>query len=259
MGTPGHAAQGTVIAVRHLHKTFRVDGRITPALHDVSLVARAGEFVTLIGPSGCGKSTLLNILAGLLRADGGEILLHGEPAPPLLGRVGYMPQRDLLLPWRSVLGNLLLGPEIAGRDLVEARREALALLEEFDLARFAADYPATLSGGMRQRVALLRTFLCRQEIVLLDEPLGALDALTRLQLRQWLLEVWARFRQTVVLVTHDVEEAVFMSDRVYVLSPRPATMVEELAIELPRPRTREMLSDPRFVSYHQHLLGALGL
>ena len=146
-----------------------------------------------------------------------------------------------------------------GRDLRAGREEARAELERFGLAEFADDYPATLSGGMRQRVALLRTFLCRQEITLLDEPLGALDALTRLQMRQWLLEVWARFRQTVVFVTHDVEEAVFLSDRIYVLSPRPAAVADEVVIDLPRPRTRELLAAPRLIAYRRGLLGALGL
>jgi len=248
-----------VIAIRKVSKSFRVDGRVTPALRDISLEACQGEFVSLIGPSGCGKSTLLNIMAGLLRADEGQILLRGRPSEDLLGHIGYMPQRDLLLPWRRVLENVLLGPEIAGADLAGARREAEALLEEFGLARFAQDYPVTLSGGMRQRVALLRTFLCKQEIVLLDEPLGALDALTRLQLRRWLLDVWARFGQTVVLVTHDVEEAVFMSDRVYVLSPRPATVVEEMSIDLPRPRDRDTVLEPAFLTYRQALLTSLGL
>lgn len=255
------ATPGAVIAARDLYKAFRVDGRITRALQGISLEARAGEFVTLIGPSGSGKSTLLNILCGLLRAERGEVLFHGQPASDraLLGRVGYMPQRDLLLPWRSVLDNVLLGPEIAGRDLTVARREAREALAHFGLAGFEEDYPATLSGGMRQRAALLRTFLCRQEVILLDEPLGALDALTRLQLRGWLLDVWSEFRQTVLFVTHDIEEAIYMSDRIYVLSPRPATVVAEIAVDLPRPRGRETTSDPRFAACRAALFEALGL
>jgi len=257
----GDRAAAALLAARDLHKAFRVDGRITRALQGISMEARAGEFVTLIGPSGSGKSTLLNILCGLLRADRGQVLFHGQPAGDrdLLGRIGYMPQKDLLLPWRSVLDNVLLGPEIAGRDLSLARREAREALEHFGLAGFEADYPATLSGGMRQRAALLRTFLCRQEVVLLDEPLGALDALTRLQLRRWLLDVWGEFRQTVIFVTHDVEEAVYMSDRVYVLSARPGTVVAEVPIDLPRPRGRETTSDSRFAAYRAALFEALGL
>ena len=154
-------APETILAARRVSKSFRVDGRITHALEDITLEARAGEFVSIIGPSGSGKSTLLNILCGLLRADAGEVLLHGRSvgADALLGRIGYMPQKDLLLPWRSVLENVLLGPELQGRDLAAARRAAREALAHFDLAGFADDYPATLSGGMRQRVALLRTFL----------------------------------------------------------------------------------------------------
>jgi ABC-type nitrate/sulfonate/bicarbonate transport system ATPase subunit len=249
------------LAARDVRKAFRVDGRVTRALDGVSLEVDAGAFVTLVGPSGCGKSTLLNILCGLLRADEGHVLLHGEAATPadLVGRIGYMPQRDLLLPWRTVLDNLILGPEIAGHPREAAREEARMLLVDFGLAGFEDAYPATLSGGMRQRAALLRTFLCRREIVLLDEPLGALDALTRLQMRRWLQDVWARFGQTVVLVSHDVEEAVFLSDVVYVLSPRPARLLEAVRIDLPRPRADALLSHPRFTAYRRELLSALGV
>jgi len=249
------------LATRSLYKSFRVDGRLTRALDGISLEVQTGEFVTVIGPSGSGKSTLLNVLCGLLRPDRGQVLLYGEPVRDrdLLGRVAYMPQRDLLLPWRSVLDNVLLGPEIAGQDLPQAREEAREALAHFGLAGFEDNYPATLSGGMRQRAALLRTFLCRQEVVLLDEPLGALDALTRLQLRQWLLDVWSAYRRTVLFVTHDVDEAVAMSDRVYVFSPRPATVVAELAIDLPRPRSRDTTGDSRFALYRRALLEALGL
>ncbi len=248
-----------VLTVDHVSKAFRVDGRILSALDDVSLGARAGEFLTIIGPSGCGKSTLLNVMCGLLRADSGRVLLHGEQSPDLLGRVGYMPQRDLLLPWRRVIDNVTLGAEITGRDRDGAREKANAYLGEFGLEAFADNYPATLSGGMRQRVALLRTFMCEQEITLLDEPLGALDALTRLQLQRWLLDVWDRFGQTVVFVTHDVDEAVFMSDRVLVLSARPATVTAEFAIDLPRPRHRDVTTDPRFLRHRTQLLRSLGV
>jgi len=170
-----------------------------------------------------------------------------------------MPQRDLLLPWRRVIDNVILGAEIMGRDLETARYEANECLGAFGLEGFADNYPATLSGGMRQRVALLRTFLCKQEITLFDEPLGALDALTRLQLQRWLLDVWTRFRQTVIFVTHDVDEAVFMSDRVYVLTPRPGSVKAELRIELPRPRQREITSDRLFLQYRHQLLRSLGV
>jgi len=247
------------IEVRHVSKAFRVDGRFVQALRDVSLMARAQEFVSLIGPSGCGKSTLLNIISGLMEPDEGVILLHGKPGEQRLGRIGYMPQRDLLLPWRRLLDNILLGPEVMGRDLEQARQEARELLPLFGLQGFEDAYPATLSGGMRQRAALMRTFLCKQEIILLDEPFGALDALTRRTMRSWLLEVWARFRQTLLFVTHDVDEAIFLSDRIYVLSPRPGHVVRELTIELPRPREERVVSSSTFAAYREEILAALGL
>lgn len=252
------------IELRGVGKSFRVDGRHTPALQDVSLYARAQEFVALIGPSGCGKSTLLNLISGLMIPDVGQILLHGSAQASRIGRVGYMPQRDLLLPWRRLLENVVLGVEVSPRSKEpgareRARAEALALLPLFGLEGFENAYPVQLSGGMRQRAALMRTFLCKQDLVLMDEPFGALDALTRRGMRRWLLDVWARFRQTAILVTHDVEEAIYLSDRVYVLSPRPGHIVHELSVELPRPREEEMVLGATFVAYRREILCALGL
>ena len=247
------------VELRSISKTFRVDGRVVQALHDVSLYAHAQEFVTLIGPSGCGKSTLLNVICGLMEPDAGEILLHGDSNEKRIGRIGYMPQADLLLPWRKLLDNIILGPEVMHRDLDKARQEARDLLPLFGLEGFEDNYPATLSGGMRQRAALMRTFLCKQESILLDEPFGALDALTRRTMRRWLLEVWARFRQTIIFVTHDVDEAAFLSDRIYVLSPRPGQVVREVRVNLPRPRTEALVSEPSFATYRKELLSALGV
>ncbi|MHB1355360.1 MAG: ABC transporter ATP-binding protein [Anaerolineae bacterium] len=249
-----------VLQVTNVAKGFRVDGStIVQALQDVSLQAAEGEFVTLIGPSGCGKSTLLNLVCGLMGQDSGTISLRGDEDAPRLGHVGYMLQRDLLLPWRTLLGNLMLGPEVMHQDLALARKEAMDLLPLFGLDGFADAYPSTLSGGMRQRAALLRTMLCKQELILLDEPFGALDALTRRTMRAWLLQVWERFRQTVLFVTHDVEEAIYLADRVYVFSQRPGSILLEIKVEFPRPRTPEMLVDPRFIAYRQALLAALGV
>jgi ABC-type nitrate/sulfonate/bicarbonate transport system ATPase subunit len=247
------------VEVRGIAKRFRVDGRVVEALHDVSLVAEEGQFVSLIGPSGCGKSTLLNVISGLMRPDAGEVRLYGQPEEERLGKVAYMPQKDLLLPWRTLLENLLLGPEIRGRDLDESRAEARDLMERFGLGGFEDSLPGSLSGGMRQRAALLRTLMCHQDVMLLDEPLGALDALTRRAMRGWLLDVWQSFRKTVILVTHDIEEAIYLSDRVYVMSPRPGTIMVDLTIALPRPRTGEITQEPQFLAYQRTLLNSLGV
>jgi ABC-type nitrate/sulfonate/bicarbonate transport system ATPase subunit len=246
------------IEIRDLHKAYQVDGQPVLVLSGVSLRAAAGSFVTLIGPSGCGKSTLFSIICGLQQPDRGDICFDGQPATSRVGRVGYMPQRDLLLPWRKVLDNVILGPEIHGEDLDAAGREARELLPLFGLDGFGDSYPTALSGGMRQRAALLRTFLCRKDVMLLDEPFGALDAITRNALQEWLLEVWQQFGHTILFITHDVEEALFLSDQVYVLSPRPARVRDELAVPLPRPRRREMTVTPEFAALKERLLEALG-
>ena len=232
------------LEVRAISKVFRDGGQTVHALHDVSLAAWPGEFITIIGPSGSGKSTLFNVITGLTEPDAGEIVLACDAVRAQTGRVGYMPQRDLLLPWRTVLNNVILGPELDGRSRREARRRARELLPLFGLDGFADAFPETLSGGMRQRAALLRTFLTDREVLLLDEPFGALDALTRRELRRWLLGVWERFRKTILFITHDVEEAVYLADRVLVFSARPGRIVKELRVDLPRPRqTISLLSD----------------
>jgi ABC-type nitrate/sulfonate/bicarbonate transport system ATPase subunit len=245
------------IEIRDVHKAYRVNGQPVQALSGVSLQAAKGEFVTVIGPSGCGKSTLFSIICGLQQPDLGEIRFDGAPAAHRAGMFGYMPQRDLLMPWRRVLDNVILGPEVQGENLQAARREAEELLPLFGLQGFADSYPSALSGGMRQRAALLRTFLCRKEIMLLDEPFGALDAITRTSLQQWLLEVWQQFGYTILFVTHDVEEAVFLSDHVYVLTPRPGRVRVGLHIDLPRPRTRDLVVAPEFVALKHKLLAEL--
>jgi ABC-type nitrate/sulfonate/bicarbonate transport system ATPase subunit len=234
-----------------------VDGRPVEVLDGVDFNVDEGEFVSLIGPSGCGKTTLLNCIAGLDEPDSGSIEMEGLAASRRLGRVGFMPQKDLLLPWRTVLDNAILGLELMGQPRVEARRRALALTETFGLGGFEDQYPSALSGGMRQRAAFLRTLLVDQDLVLLDEPFGALDAFTRGQMQEWLLSLWGSLGKTIVLVTHDVEEAVLLSDRVYVLTPRPAQVKLVLDIGLPRPRHYQMVTDGAFVSLKAKLLAAL--
>lgn len=228
-------SQTPCLEVRGVSKTFVEEGRRTHALDNISFAALPGEFITVIGPSGSGKSTLFNLITGLAQPDSGEIVVEGG-VKRRAGRVGYMPQRDLLLPWRTVLNNVILGPELDGRSKSEARRRARDLMPLFGLEGFENAFPDTLSGGMRQRAALLRTFLTDRDVLLLDEPFGALDALTRRELQRWLLDVWEQFRKTILFITHDVEEAVFLADRVLVFSARPGRIVKELHVDLPRPR-----------------------
>ena len=247
------------LELRNVSKTFSGDGMTVPAIKDVSLRIEPGEFVTIIGPSGSGKSTLFNLIVGLLEPDQGEICINGEVCEKRVGRVGYMPQKDLLLPWRSVLDNVTLAMEIGGVNDELAIAQARELLPLFGLHEFQSVYPHALSGGMRQRAALLRTFLTQRNLLLLDEPFGALDALTRRELQDWLLQVWHQFGQTILFVTHDVEEALYLADRVVVLSARPGSIQDIIQVDLPRPRRQGMVAQPQFGETVARLLRSLGV
>lgn len=245
------------LLIEGLRKAYRVDGRVVLALDGVDLRAGEGEFVTLIGPSGCGKSTLFHIVAGLQEPDAGVIRLDGHVVERRVGRSAYMFQKDLLLPWRRLLDNVVLAQEVAGVPRARSYAEARELLPLFGLQGFERSYPSELSGGMRQRAALLRTFLSHRDLMLLDEPFGALDALTRTELQCWLLEVWERFKQTILFITHDVDEAIFLSDRVYVMTPRPGRIKDEVTITLPRPRQRSVVNTSAFLALRERLVTAL--
>jgi ABC-type nitrate/sulfonate/bicarbonate transport system ATPase subunit len=242
------------LELRALSKTFEHDGQPPlETLESVELTAAPGEFVALIGPSGCGKTTLFQILAGLEQPSSGEVLIDGRRAERRLGAVAYMPQRDGLLPWRRTLENVTIGLELAGVPRADARARAAPLLERFGLGGFEAAWPWQLSGGMRQRAAFLRTVLLGKPAMLLDEPFGALDGITRAELQQWLLEVWSEVGSTIMLITHDVAEAVFLADRVLVMTPRPGTIAAVLEIELPRPRTLALTESPQFGAHEARL------
>ncbi len=245
------------LRVDNASMTFKTPGGVFRALAPVTLSIPPGRFVSLIGPSGCGKSTIFNIIAGLIEPTSGAVLIDGIDATGTIGRVGYMLQKDLLLPWRSVLDNVILGMEIQGVPLREARGRALPLLQRYGLSGFEHLYPSALSGGMRQRAALLRTLLFDTDVILLDEPFGALDAQTKLQMQEWLMQLWADFGKTVVFVTHDIEEAIFLSDEVHVMATRPGRIIETIPVPIERPRLRAGVLTPEFLAIKGHCLRLL--
>ena len=244
------------VQVRQLSHSYAGSPPVA-AVEGLDLSVASGEFVSLVGPSGCGKSTLLRTLAGILVPTSGTACVLGESTVGNPGLAGYMPQRDLLLPWRRAMGNAILGAQIAGEPLLAARERAAALFPRFGLSGFEHAWPAQLSGGMRQRLALLRTFLLNRHVLLLDEPFGALDAITRRKMYAWLQDVWLADGRTVLFVTHDVEEALYLSDRVIVLSARPARVLIAFDVDLPRPRPADVVSRSDFVAAKARLLVAL--
>ena len=257
--TPGSEKQPQTPPLLGLKGIVKRFGEVT-AIDGVDLDIGRGEFVTLVGPSGCGKSTLFNIVAGLLEPDaGGEIRLHGEPvgAGGLLGKVSFMPQRDLLFPWRTVLANAVLPNEIEGKPRAESLAKARAMCAEFGLKGFEDKYPQQLSGGMRQRVALMRTFMFERDLMLLDEPFGALDSLTRSLMQRWLLGIWEHHRRTVLFITHDIDEALYLGDRVVVMTARPGRIKLQFEVTLPRPRAPELLTSAEFMALKRRLLDAI--
>lgn len=224
-------------------------------LADISLTVRPGEFVSILGPSGCGKSTIFKLLTGAIRPDGGEVLFDGTPLNDGRRPFAFMPQRDALMPWRRIIDNATLGLEVQGLSRRRAREKVAPLFAEFGLDGFERHYPAQLSGGMRQRAALLRTVVQQRDMLLLDEPFGALDALTRAGMQRWLQAMWERHRWTALLITHDVREAVFLSDRIYVLTERPARILDEIAVPLPHPRLDQ--ASPEAAAIEARLLQTL--
>lgn len=235
---------------------------VTVSFGEIDVLARLdlnvgpGEFVAVVGPSGAGKTTLLRLAAGLLQPQSGTVRIGDDSPRP--GLTAYQPQRDLLLPWRRVLANTTLAADAAGLDRPTSRRRAADLLDRFGLGEFARAWPAQLSGGMRQRVALLRTHLSPAPVVLLDEPLGSLDALTRRELQRWLEELHVDQPRTTLLVTHDIEEALLLADRVVVMSPRPSSIAAVHEVRFPRPRPPGIELTPEFVAARATIVADLG-
>jgi ABC-type nitrate/sulfonate/bicarbonate transport system ATPase subunit len=227
------------------------------ALSNVNLEIKAGEFVCILGASGCGKSTLFNAVSGLLDISSGQILLDGQNIGGKPGQVGYMLQKDLLLPWRTVLGNITLGASLTRGATSADRLHAAELARHYGLGDFLNHFPRALSGGMRQRVALMRTIAAGRDLMLLDEPFGALDSQTRIGMQQWLLQIWKELSRTVMFVTHDVDEAIFLADRIIIMLPKPGRVGSTLDINIPRPRALDCLTSPAFVDTKRRILEML--
>ena len=241
-----------MLDIKHVSYAYSHDQKV---LSDLSLQVNDGEFVSILGPSGSGKSTLFHLIGGLYRPERGEILLDGREIIGEKGHISYMPQQPALLPWRSVLDNVVLGAELASKKA--DKDEAKKLLEKAGLAEYANALPHQLSGGMKQRVAFLRSLASPQKLMLLDEPFSALDELTRLSMQNWLLNVWEKNRRSVLFITHSIEEAIYLSDTIYVLSSKPASIVTKVAVPFARPRREEMALEPAFIQLKQELYALL--
>jgi NitT/TauT family transport system ATP-binding protein len=236
-----------VIRLDHVEKTYRTRrGDLVPALDDITLEVGENEFVTLVGPSGCGKSTLLKLVSGLVPVTRGQIHIRNQAVTEPFPDVGFVFQQPVLLPWRSVLDNVLFSVEMLGLDPRQYRKPAGDLLELTGLAGFEHRYPRELSGGMQQRVAICRALLPDPSLLLMDEPFGALDAMTREEMSLELLRIWEERRKTILFVTHSIPEAILLADRVVVMTPRPGRITRVLSVDLPRPRTMDLEFDARF-------------
>lgn len=249
------AVSSQEIVVREVNKIYATDGKPVTALQDINFTVQHGSFISLLGPSGCGKTTLLRILGGLLRPTSGDIVIGNRPLynqaganKELIRSIGFAFQDPNLLPWRNIVDNIALPLQMQGVGKETRRQKAHAMLNlvGLDVNVFAKMYPRQLSGGMRQRVAIARSLVYDPLILLMDEPFGALDAMTRENMNLELQRIWQQSGKTVVLVTHSLPEAVFLSDKVVVLSARPGRIKEIVPIDLPRPRTKEMLEETRF-------------
>jgi putative hydroxymethylpyrimidine transport system ATP-binding protein len=236
-----------MLSIQELSYSFEEE---KPIFQGLTFDVKRGEFVSVIGASGSGKSTLFKLVTGLLEPDQGDILIDGQRTGKRLGSVGYMPQKDLLLPWRTVLENVLLPLEVTKVRKQAKLREIKEWLARFGLADYENTYPKELSGGMKQRVAFLRTLMTGKELLLLDEPFGALDSLTKRNMHQWLLGLWGELQKTVLFITHNLEEAILLSDRVYVLHDKG---MKEMKVTLPRPRSSQLIYQSEFITMRKEL------
>jgi len=248
-----------LIEYRNVRKVYKSGGGEVIALEEFSLDVGAGEFLAVVGRSGCGKTTLLKLTSGLLPATSGTVRVDGKPVTAPLTNIGIVFQAPVLLPWRKTLDNVLLQIEARKLDVNGYRRKALELLELTGLKGFEDRYPSELSGGMQQRVSISRALVHDPPLLLMDEPFGALDAITRDEMNLELQRIWGEARKTVVFITHSIPEAVFLGDRVIVMTPRPGKIAEIVKIDLPRPRTTTMRDDPKFIGYVRTIRERLGV
>jgi ABC-type nitrate/sulfonate/bicarbonate transport system ATPase subunit len=239
-----------VIGISSRYEDLRV-------LEDISLFADERELVSILGPSGCGKSTLFNIISGIIKPDAGTVLIDGEDHTGKPGRVSYMHQKDLLFPWRTIMDNVILPLVIRGEGVEKARVQAGKYFPVFGLEGFRDRYPSQLSGGMRQRAALLRTYMFKSDIMLLDEPFGGLDAITRRKMQEWMLQVLERLGSTILFITHDIDEAIFLSDRIYLFTERPASVRRVFTVDIDRPRGSKTFTSDRFNRLKESILELL--
>ncbi|WP_341989288.1 ABC transporter ATP-binding protein [Azorhizobium sp. AG788] len=250
------------VSIDHVRKAYGSPRGPVHALQDINLDVNEAEFVSILGPSGCGKSTLLKCVAGLEAVSAGTITVHGQPLKGPPREMGMVFQRDVLLDWRTILDNVLITAEFIGLRRADVEPRARALLARFGLAGYEGRHPWELSGGMRQRVAICRALLCDPKLLLMDEPFGALDAMTRDDLNLELARIWQETRKTVVFVTHGIQEAIFLSDRVVMMDRNPGRIVEIVPIDLPRPRPLSIRETPefgRYVAHIRHLFASLGV
>lgn len=236
----------SMLQLNQISKSFRTKRSEVEVFNKLSLEINKGEFVAIIGPSGCGKSTLFQIIGGLFAPNHGEILLNKKKINGQRGHISYVPQQESLFPWRTVIQNILLPSELDRRNASESREKAENLLDKLGLSAYKNAYPDQLSGGMQQRVAFARALMSDRELLLLDEPFGALDALTRLDMQTWLLDIWQAKQRTVFMITHSIEEALLLADRIYVLSNKPTTIAKEIIVPFERPRTQSIRSSTTF-------------
>lgn len=237
--------------------TFQYPEDAAPMLEQLSFSVANRDFVSIIGASGCGKSTIFRLINGLEQPAAGEILVDGKPISTLRRYSAFMPQKDLLFPWRTIEKNICLPMELAGIPKEEQQRRCGEVLEEVGLAAYRQKYPHALSGGMKQRVSFARTLLSGADLLLLDEPFSALDYLTRVDMQEWLLQQWAHYEKTILFITHDVEEAIFLSQKIFVIQERPISTMEMVEVPLGQKRSREDLKRPEIVELKERLIGKL--